>query len=249
MNLKLKTDKEEYPVTGFSLSIVLHLLIFTAAALVMNSSIDETRVGSPYVQIRTVESQSEYQSLEQKIASNDETESVSENTEVPEVDKAITDEESKPDASKAVFYNFSDSPADTSALLQVYKESTLDVSLKYPAGWTYIDQNVKNKLDGVTFWTTSTAYNPPPYVHIEVCDKDLFNPGRFQHSYKTRNYTAFYNDPEMLEGQFTQIIYIRTNTEKDFSLKLIMKGEEAFKSFQPVFFGMVKSFRYGNQFF
>ncbi len=149
----------------------------------------------------------------------------------------------------AVFYDFSSAAADSSELVQTYSESTLDVSVKYPAGWTYIDQNVKSKLDGVTFWTTSTGFNPPPYVHIEVKDKDLFNSKRFSHSYKTRNYTVYYNEPEELEGQITQIIYIRTNTEKDFSLKLIMKGREAFREFQPIFFGMVKSFKYGNQLF
>ncbi len=55
MNLKLKTDKQEYPVLGFSMSLVLHALIITAAALIMHSSLEESRAGSPYVQIRTIE--------------------------------------------------------------------------------------------------------------------------------------------------------------------------------------------------
>ncbi len=251
MDLKLKTGKQEYPVLGFSMSLLLHAIIITAAALLLNSTIDESKIGSAYVQIRTIESQP--QSLEPEQTKKAEKQEVTEKKEpekeIPVETKKVPVKESEQASNEAVFYDFSNAAADTSGLVQVYKENTLDVSLKYPAGWKYLDQNVKSTLDGITFWTTSTKYNPPPYVHIEVKDKDLFNPKRFKHSYKTRNYTAYYNEPEELSGQITQIIYIRTNTEKDFSLKLIMEGEEAFKSFQPVFFGMVKSFKYGNQFF
>jgi hypothetical protein len=254
MDLKVKTEKQEYPVFGFSMSVLLHAIIITAAALILSSTIDESKVGSAYVQLSTIESPSESQSLEPAESKIIEKHEVTEKAEevkniAPEETKKFTEKVSEPAPNEAVFYDFSNTRADTAGLVQIYKENTLDVTLKYPAGWTYLDQNVKNTLDGVTFWTTSTKYNPPPYVHIEVKDKDLFNPNRFQHNYKTRNYTAYYNEPEKLSGQITQIIYIRTNTEYDFSLKLIMKGEEAFKSFQPVFFGMVKSFKYGNQFF
>ncbi len=249
MNLKLKTDKQEYPVFGFSMSLFIHALIITAAAVILNSSIEESKTGSPYVQIRTIESQPELKTIEPEQKTVNETQDAKKEISPAEEKKVTPEKETIQNSSDAVFYDFSDSNADTTNLVQVYKENTLDVSLKYPAGWTYLDQNVKNTLDGITFWTTAANYNPPPYVHIEVKDKDLFNPKRFKHNYKTRNYTAYYNEPEELSGQITQIIYIRTNTEKDFSLKLIMKGEEAFKSFQPVFFGMVKSFKYGNQFF
>ncbi len=254
MDLNLKTGKQDYPVLGFSMSLLLHTLIFTAAALIMNSTLDESKIGSAYVQIRTMESQSEPQQLEPEKAEKTEKQEVTEEETAEKVNpveenKSVPENKSEAASNEAVFYDFSNTAADTTGLAQVYKESTLDVTLKYPAGWTYLDQNVKNTLDGVTFWTTLTKYNPPPYVHIEVKDKDLFNPKRFRHSYRTRNYTAYYNEPEELSGQINQIIYIRTNTEKDFSLKLIMKGKEAFKSFQPVFFGMVKSFKYGDQFF
>lgn len=245
----MKKHKQEYPVTGFSVSLILHALIITAAALIMHSSLEETRVNSPYVQIRTIEIPTALENAEtMKKKEVDEKELTGKEIPVEEKKENIVKESSENTAA-ALFYDFSKVPADTSDLVQVYKESTLDVSLKYPAGWTYLDQNVKNKLDGVTFWTTSTKFNPPPYVHVEVKDKDLFNPSRFKYNYKTRKYTAYYNEPDELEGQITQIIYIRTNTEKDFSLKLIMKGKEAFREFQPVFFGMVKSFKYGNQFF
>lgn len=261
MNLKLKTDKNEYPVFSFSLSVFLHITIFIITAVLVNSSIDELKTGA-YVQINTIESEPfEEMTMHREKSKSDAKEIMEKQDETndkeisTEKEKTIEKEKSSEKVNEAVigneisFYNFSDSIADTANLVQIYKESTLNVSMKYPAGWTYIDQNVKNKLDGVTFWTNSTIYNPPPYVHIEVQDKDLFNPKRFQHIYKTRNYTVYYNDPEELAGQFNQIIYIRTNTNEDYSLKLIMKGEEAFKSFQPVFFGMVKSFKYGTGYF
>jgi hypothetical protein len=249
MILNLKSDKQEYPVFGFSMSLFLHALIITIAALIMSVSIKETKVVSPYVQIRTMETSFDMQEIKPEKKLKNEAQNVNKSEEQPKEKENKTENETEENKSEAVFYDLSDSQSDTTNLIQVYKENTLDVSLKYPAGWTYLDQNVKNKLDGVTFWSNSTKYNPPPYVHIEVKDKDLFNPKRFKYNYKTRNYIAYYNEPEELEGQINQIIYIRTNTDEDYSLKLIMKGKEAFKSFQPVFFGMVKSFKYGNKFF
>jgi len=121
--------------------------------------------------------------------------------------------------------------------------------MKYPAGWTYIDQDVNKKLDGVTFWSAIGNYSPPPYINLEVRDKDLFDANRYKFNLKTWGYTIFYNDPEELESQVSQIFYIRTNYGEDFSLKLIMNGRDEFKSFQPVFFGMLKSFKFGKGLF
>jgi hypothetical protein len=133
--------------------------------------------------------------------------------------------------------------------MQVYKESTLNVSLRYPNGWTYLDQDVKNKLDGVTFWAVDRSYQIPPYVHLDVRDKSIFNSSRFKYKFSNRGRDYYYNDPEELEGYFTQVIYLRTNSDEDYSIKLMVKGKEAFKSFQPVFFNMVKSFNFGKSFF
>lgn len=136
--------------------------------------------------------------------------------------------------------------ADTVGLQNVYAENTLDVQIKYPYGWTFLDQNVKNRLDGVTFWGSTNLYNPPPYIHLEVMEKYLFNPSRFKHKKEFSNYNIYFNDPEELSGQFTQLIYIVTNTNVDYTLKLIMKGKEQFESFQPVFFGMLQTFSFGK---
>ena len=89
--------------------------------------------------------------------------------------------------------SFSDIIADTSNLDQVYSEPTLNVSIKYPKGWTFIDQNKKKKLDGVTFWANDGKYNPPPYIHLEVVDKDMFIEKRFSYKMDLENYKAYYN--------------------------------------------------------
>ena len=40
----------------------------------------------------------------------------------------------------------------------------------------------RRNLDGVTFWANDGQYNPPPYIHLEVVDKDMFIEKRY--SYK-----------------------------------------------------------------
>ncbi len=223
---------------SFSASIIIHLIIFIIAAFVFKITTEKSDAGSSYVQIKTRE-------LVNNLKNN-----------TPEKEKKQITENNNL-KNKIINKNVSESKSihnilassDTSGLYQVYKESTLDVSMRYPVGWTYIDQDVKNKLDGVTFWATNEIYSPPPYVHLEVKEKYLFNPGRYKYSIKTDDYTAYYNDPEELSGQVSQEVYIRTSIDEDFSIKLIMEGRESFKTFQPVFFGMIKTFKFDNSLF
>jgi uncharacterized protein YuzE len=147
------------------------------------------------------------------------------------------------------YSNFEGTGNDTSGLEQVYAEKTLNVKIKYPVGWTYVDQDNHNKLDGVTFWANNGIFNPPPYIFLEVKEKYLFNPSRFKFSTKLANSVAWYNDPEELEEQVSQVFYIRTETDEDYSIKLIMNGKDTFIAFQPIFFGMIKSFNFGKSIF
>ena len=139
--------------------------------------------------------------------------------------------------------------ADTLGLKQIYSEGTLNVRIKYPLGWTYIDQNVKNRLDGVTFLGIQTGGKTPPYVHLEVREKYLFNESRFKQRDEIKNAELFFNEPEEMEGDVTQIVYIRTKEEYDYSIKLTVKGYENFLGYRPVFFGMIKSFKFGSGWF
>jgi len=235
-------NTERYHLLSFSASVILHALIFFATAFLLNLSFDKSIAGSPYIQITTKQIEAN-----KVIKRNDEQ---IEEQKVP--DKMILEKEEKQEKQEKqnrAYLNFENLKADTSNLEQVYSETTLNVSIKYPIGWTYVDQNVKDKLDGVTFWLQNGNYTPPPYIHLEVKEKYLFNPQRFRYSFKGENFIAYYNKPEEIAGQFSQTIYIRTDEDEDYSLKLIMLGEESFKTFQPVFLGMIKSFKFGRSFF
>lgn len=141
------------------------------------------------------------------------------------------------------------SGADTLGLQQIYSEKTLNVKIRYPIGWTYIDQNVKSRLDGVTFLGIQSGDKEPPYVHLEVREKYLFNESRFKQREEIKNAELFFNEPEEMEGEVTQIVYIRTKEEYDYSIKLTVKGYENFLGYRPVFFGMIKSFKFGSGWF
>ncbi|MDP4174314.1 MAG: hypothetical protein Q8933_10125 [Bacteroidota bacterium] len=147
------------------------------------------------------------------------------------------------------YQNIESAGFDTSSLGQFYREPTLNVRMPYPQGWVYVDQQKKKKLDGITFWASGSNFNPPPYIHVEVVDKYLFNPDQYKYKYDFEHFTGFYNEPVELENQVSQVIYLRTEDDKDFTIKLIMGNPAAFKQFQPVFFAIVKSFKFGSSFF
>jgi len=151
--------------------------------------------------------------------------------------------------SEANSFNDRIKSADTSSLSQIYSESTLNVKIKYPIGWTFIDQNVKSRLDGVTFFGATDGTNPPPYIHLEVQEKYLFNPSRFREKTEMRNAELYFNKPEELEGQVTQVVYIRTKEDYDYQIKLIVNGRERFNQYLPVFFSMIKTFQFGYGWF
>lgn len=225
-------------VRNYSLSIILHLLIILTLIYFFNLQSDTARINSSFFTIDT----KEY--IQQK------TESIKSEVEKDETQKPILSEDhnqAKTEDLKSL--NFSDIIADTTNLDQVYSESTLNVSIKYPKGWTFIDQNKKKKLDGVTFWANDGQYNPPPYIHLEVVDKDMFIEKRYSHKIDLEKSQAYYNDPEEMQGYITQIFYIRTEEDEDFRLKLMMHGELEFKAFQPRFLAILKSFDFGDSLF
>jgi len=219
----------------YAASLLVHVLLFVIIAFFLEITISDEEMRSPYVQVSTGSFTK-----------------AKELTEEPEKTEDILSEEPKKEepAEKeekniSYFYSPQGNNFDTTGLRNIYSEKTLNVRIRYPAGWSFVDANVKKKLDGVTFWGLTDIYNPPPYIHLEVREKYLFNPSRYKYSEEFGEYTIFYNDPEETADQYTQIIYIRTEDNEDYSLKLIMKGKESFKTFQPVFFGMLKTFKFG----
>jgi hypothetical protein len=262
MNLRSDPVKGEFNIISYAASVFIHALIFIVSGILLHLSFNNSPAGgSGYMEVTTGLSQSPAEVKELPVQQPNIQEAP-----VPEDDEVVSKEqkpiikEEKSAPAPEALQNAAASPGiknitfngantDTSSLNNVYSEKTLNVSIKYPAGWAYIDQNRKNKLDGVTFMATAGSIKPPPYVHLAVQTKDMFIESRYKYSIKTWNYTAYYNDPEEMAGQVSQVFYIRTETDEDYSIKFIMQGMDNFKAFQPVFFGMVKTFKFGDGWF
>ncbi|HEX2984536.1 MAG TPA: hypothetical protein VHO28_13415 [Ignavibacteriales bacterium] len=141
---------------------------------------------------------------------------------------------------------FAAAAVDTSSLSQIYKESSFNVSMKYPAGWTYLDQHLDAKLEGVIFWPSAAEINPPPYIHLETSDKEYFYPAKFKKKFVYRDKEYYYNEPSEIGGEWQQSVYVRTGTLSDFVIKVIIKGKDNFNKFLPSFYAIVKSFDFNN---
>ncbi len=225
-------------IRNFSISIILHLLFVVLFIFFYGLQNERGKVNSLFFTVDTKEFANQKDDL------------VEEQMDEPiDQEQLLPNEQNIETVQELKTVSFSDVIADTTNLDQVYNEPTLNISIKYPKGWTFIDQNKKKKLDGVTFWASDGQYNPPPYIHLEVVSIDLFIEKRFSYKMELEKYQAYYNDPEEMQGYMTQIIYIRTGNDEDFRLKLMMKGITEFYSFQPKFWAILKSFKFGNSFF
>lgn len=234
--IKFKFRERNRSILSLAFSTLFHLVLFFIAYYFANLSIKKISPNAGYVQVFTRKNDLDAINFENKFKSTAEQKSKPSSQNV----------KNKPavDSPASALLNFIDEKADTTMLLQTYTESTFDITINYPLGWTFLDQNVNKKLEGVTFWASSSNINPPPYVHLEVCDRDLFNENKFKHKLSLRNAVVYFNDPEKLANYVSQVFYFRTEEESDFSLKLTVKGEDAFNSFAPTFYGMLKSFKF-----
>lgn len=225
---------------SFLLSVVIHAVVFVLLGILLTYLDNDDSLSTGYVELTAIRGLTSPPEAEKK-----------EETAPDELSEEIVPEESKPEEKSAndASVALGIPGFDSTSLNQVYKEPTLNLKIKYPVGWVYLDQQVKKKIDGITFWAAQSNYNPPPYIHVEVLEKYLFNESRYKYKYDFRDFMGYYNDPVEMDNQVTQVVYIRTEDDEDFSIKLIMNGREQFKSFQPVFFSMIKSFRFGNSIF
>ncbi len=223
---------------GILLSFLFHILTLSSSLLFQ---IFEKSEGFPQIVSLSIDrNANQYEQL------------VEDKTKTSEEEKDIKDKEfgnSEEDTKEKLSLQSQISGADTLGLQQIYSEGTLNVRIKYPMGWTYIDQNNKGRLDGVTFLGIGSGDKEPAYVHLEVREKYLFNPAKFKLREEIKNAELFYNEPEEMEGEVTQIVYIKTKEEYDYSIKLTIKGFDNFLQYKPVFFGMIKSFKFGSSWF
>jgi hypothetical protein len=282
MNSLLKNKFSKNEITGFSLSSLLHILIF-ALIIVMNRVYDSQLMkGSPFgkgpgggrgglieANYESAPAGKQSDDLKQKEiqsrritqapdADKIYTKSSNSNSSTPVKEKKYTEANPNFDANVAgnsgqgtggKYDQYSEGYGDTLGLGNLYAESTLNVKIRYPQGWTFLDQNVKNKLDGVTFWATNFNINPPPYIHFEVQDKNYFDDRKYKYKLEMSDFILYYNDPQEIQGEVRQDVYIRTESDEDYSIKLIIKGSVEFKAFQPVFFGMIETFHFGHKWF
>jgi hypothetical protein len=259
--MSIETDNNEYNIFSFTASIVIHSVLLVTCIFIINKQDDSFSAKGIDVQISAGTNLSALPGFSHNIPAPPE-----ENTNSKELKNkknptknAVTSGEQltsgnsgkriEPQLLPSGYYNFAGTGTDTTGLVQVYSEKTLNVKIKYPMGWIFVDQDRKNKLDGVTFWANNDIFNPPPYIFLEVKEKYLFNPSRYKYITELKNSSAYYNDPEELEGQVSQVFYIRTSSDEDYSIKLIMNSKDTFIAFQPVFFSMIKSFNFGSSLF
>lgn len=233
---------------SFVLSIGIHALFFVIGSLLL-TFVNNAEPSSGYVEVTAIRGIPSQMTSKEKTAKDESL--TAETPEKPESNESSASDKKADNERDAAsgYMDMRTSGFDSTSLNQVYREKTLNLNIKYPVGWVFLDQQVRKKIDGITFWAAQGVYDPPPYIHVEVLDKYLFNESKYKHRYEFRDFTGYYNDPVEIDDQVTQLVYIRTEDDEDFSIKLIMKGREQFKAFQPVFFAMIKSFRFGNSIF
>lgn len=218
---------------NYFLSVLFHLLLIAVFILLYKWNNNQSKINSIMFSVDTKEYVVEKSSVEEE--STDQTSD--QNSQTPEVGEEIET------------VSFTNLLADTTNLDQLYTETSLNVKIKYPKGWAFIDQNKNKKLEGVTFWVNDGTIIPPPYLHLEVINKDMFIEKRYKYKTDFEKYIAYYNDPEELQDYLTRVIYIRTEDDQDFQLKLMIKGKNEFESFEPKFWAILKSFDFGKNLF
>ncbi len=132
---------------------------------------------------------------------------------------------------------------DSTLLDLEYKETTLNVRMRYSEGWAFLDNNERSKLDAVTFWNPNIPNSP--WVQLKVTDKYLFRESRYKHKEELDEYIVYYNDEKELEGEVKFEVYLRTESSEDYIITYRVKGMDTFKKYKPVFMAMLKSFRFG----
>lgn len=220
-----------------SVSFFLHLIVLGLLFYFYGIHTDKTKINSIFFTLDTKKSEPDLNSTEKFLNNKYIPQKIS-----PEKQNTkITDE--------VRTLSFNDIIADTTNLDQIYSEPTLNVKIKYPKGWTFLDQNKNEKLEGVTFWINDGSIFPPPYLHLEVISKDMFIEKRYKYKTDFGKFIAYYNDPEELQGYLTRVVYIRTEADEDFQLKLMIKGKREYETFEPRFWAILKSFDFGNKIF
>ncbi len=236
-------------ITPLSVSISVHIVLIAIVGFVFNELRSHTYSLYPdnYIELTTKVIENDNVNIIEK---TDETKTVK----LKKKKKSRRNTGPLKDKSKLIRYNagyyvsFNDFNMETSSLEQYYSDPTNNITLRYPTGWTFLDNYVQGKLKGVTFWDISAHSSPPPFVHLKIVDKQNFKPNRFLYSKVFVKFTAYFNDPKISNNKIEQKIYLRTDTgcRYDIIIDLVVKDGKEFKDLQPKFFGMIGTLKVGE---
>lgn len=229
-------EESQFP-KALVISVAMHLLVIVAAVLV-SRYVSSPQFGSKMVLQMTfdrsdevVEQVQQEKPLLPEQPKNDD----------PSAKKDPSQQPPKP-APKGLIAGAFDA-VDSTLLDLEYKETTLNVRMRYSEGWAFLDDNGGSKLDAVTFWNPNIPNSP--WVQLKVTDKYLFRESRYKHKEELEDYTVYYNDEKEMEGEVKFEVYLRTDTSEDYIITYRVKGMDTFKKYRPVFMAMLKSFRFG----
>ena len=127
-------------IRNYSISIILHLLFIIVFMFFYGLQDERSKINSLFFTIDT----KEFVNQQDDLVEEQEDNLTNQNQPLPNEQISEAPQELKT-------LSFTDIIADTTNLDQIYNEPTLNVSIKYPRGWTFIDQNKNKKLDGITF--------------------------------------------------------------------------------------------------
>lgn len=235
----LFSERSFFP-RALAISLAIHLLVVAGAVIVSRFS-SAPKYGSLHTLNMVFDNSEQSDTPPELPKDKPETKPVPKDDD-PAVKKQDQSQPPPPATPKGLIAGAFDS-VDSSLVTLEYKESTLNVKIKYSAGWAFLDNNERSKLDAVTFWNPNVPNSP--WVQLKVTDKYLFRESRYKTKEELDSYTAFYNKEEVIEGEVKFEIYLRTKSSEDYILTFRVKGEDTFRKYRPVFMAMLKSFKFG----
>lgn len=222
------------------LSIVLHLLILMIFSLIDYLNIKDDSLEEDYLSFNLDNS-------EQTDLISDYSKEQKNEKEERNIDQSLSNNiESE---NSLLLYDSLFQVIDSTGLDSIYKDDTRGISIKFPLGWRFLDQKINSKFDGVTFWPSNEGSDNIPYIHLEVVEKDFFNIRRYEFNSKHSDVIWYYNLPEKIDDYVNFEIYIKTQKDVDYKIKLIVKGLTNFETFQPKFLAMLRSLKLKKEYF
>ncbi len=239
--MEVLLNEKSFFSRALAISVAIHLLIVVAAVMVYRFS-SPPKYGSLNTLNMVFDNSDRTETPTELPKEKPETKPAQPKDNEAAVKKKDESNPPPPSAPKGLIAGAFDA-VDSSLLSLEYKESTLNVKIKYSEGWAFLDNNERSKLDAVTFWNPNIPNSP--WVQLKVTDKYLFRESRYKTKEELDSYTAFYNKEEVTEGEVKFEIYLRTKSSEDYILTFRVKGEDTFRKYRPVFMAMLKSFKFG----